>query len=284
MKPSRLPIAVLSSIVVLLAGAALARPAAAAESSVTIGTHGMKATLIAPDGSGPYPGVVVLHTSGGLEDADLDFARDLAKQGYVCLVPAFMAAYGITSETRQETFTRDRDDIESDLTAGVAALHADPRVGASPVGAVGFSNGGYFAAWLALAGKVGAGVGYYGAYTGAATDRDESTLRAVAAAKSSPFLILHGEEDDTVPVAAARRLAQILKAAGATYQIYTYPDAGHRFERAGVRSIASGFSNGGRHPGKGGDAGQAQPTGDAAAASDAWTQTLAFFSAYLAGH
>jgi Dienelactone hydrolase family len=63
-------------------------PSSAAETAIKVGVHNtMQATLITPAGLGPYPGVLVLHTSGGLEPADLEFARQLAREGYVCLVP-----------------------------------------------------------------------------------------------------------------------------------------------------------------------------------------------------
>ena len=129
----------------------LARPVSADQTEITVGVRNrMHATLVTPDGPGPYPGVLILHTSGGLEDADLAYANRLAGEGYVCLVPAFMAAYGLSSESRFDAFTRDGDAIYADLVAALAALQSNPKVNGSKLAAIGFSAGGYFAVWLAL--------------------------------------------------------------------------------------------------------------------------------------
>ncbi len=199
----------------------------------------MRATLVTPDGPGPYPGVLVLHTSGGLEDADIAFANALAREGYVCIVPAFMSAYGLTAASRQDTFTRDANPIYADFVSALDALKNNPKVQGSKLAAVGFSNGGYFAVWLALANNVQAAVGYYGAYSGAGTDKDLSRFAKIASASSAPILILHGANDTTVPVQAARRLARILESAQAPYEIQVYPDTGHLFDRGGFSPAAT---------------------------------------------
>jgi carboxymethylenebutenolidase len=262
----------LAALAVIVAGAV----ARADETTIDVGVRGsMHATLITPDGPGPFPGVIVLHTSGGLQTADLAYARALADEGYVCLVPAFMAAYGLDANSRQATFTNDAQSIYADLVQAVGALKRNPHVQGAKIGAVGFSNGGYFAVWLALAGAVQAGVGYYGAYSGANTDASETRFRQTANASSSPVLILHGAADATVPVGLARRLAKILEDANAPVEIHVYPDTGHLFDRGGFSPTAAFGKNA-----KLSDLAGADP-GDDAADSDAWSQTLAFFAAHL---
>ena len=106
-----------------------------------------------------------------------------------------------------------------------------PKIKPGALGAIGFSNGGYFAAWLAATGKVKAGVGYYGAYSGAATDQELKRFAQSFTASSAPFLILHGRSDSIVGVKAAERLNAIINKAGSPHQLVTYADADHRFER-----------------------------------------------------
>lgn len=65
----------------------------------------LDATLYKPAAGGPHPGVLILHTSGGLPAADLEYAARLADEGYVCLVPDFFKTYGLRANTRQQTFT-----------------------------------------------------------------------------------------------------------------------------------------------------------------------------------
>ena len=237
----------------LLTALVLASPAFAETSTLTVGVkRQMNATLFAPDGPGPYPGVLILHTSGGLKSADLDYAKHLSEQGYVCLVPAFMEAYGITALSRVQTFTSDAENVYGDLANGVDVLRANPKVAGGKVAAIGFSNGGYFAMWLAGTGKIDAGVSYYGALSGAGSDKTLSRFSSVFNEKSSPILILHGTSDRTVPVASAERLAEIVQRAGSPVTIQLYQGADHQFERD-LRNDAM-----------------------RAAATDAWDRTLAF--------
>src|SRR5215469_18479026 len=94
----------------------LAPAARAGVATVTVGVkQNITAYLYTPDGPGPYPGILLLHTSGGLQAADTAYAKQLAGQNYVVLVPAFMAAYGITGRTRQITFTSSAEPIYADF-------------------------------------------------------------------------------------------------------------------------------------------------------------------------
>jgi carboxymethylenebutenolidase len=235
----------------------LAPFARAGEATLSVGVkQNMSASLYTPDGPGPYPGVLLLHTSGGLRDADTAYAKQLAGQNYVVLVPAFMAAYGITGRTRQLTFTSSAEPIYADFVAALDMLSHQPKVAGRKLGAIGFSNGGYFAMWLAATNKGAAGVAYYGAFTGAGTDRSLSRFRSAFAKTSAPVLILHGAGDETVPIAAAENLASIVKAAGSPIEFQIYKGAWHEFDRVGGEA-------------------------NAAATADAWLRTLAFFGRYL---
>lgn len=242
----------------LLLATALAGGAQAAQVNTVVGVkQNMTAYLFTPDGNAPsYPGILLLHTSGGLRDADLAYAQQLMNANYVVLVPAFMAAYNINARTRQATFTTYADQIYADLVSALGTLQQNPKVAGHKLGAIGFSNGGYFATWLAATAKVSAGVAYYGAFTGAATDRSLSRFRGAFNRGSAPVLILHGTSDDTVPVQFAQGLAGIVKAAGSPFEIQLYNGAGHEFDRV---------------PG----------SENRAATEDAWARTLAFFKQYL---
>jgi carboxymethylenebutenolidase len=241
-----------------LAGSVLAVAARADTGTVMVGVnHKMRAFLVTPDGAGPYPAVLVLHTSGGLQGADTDFAQALAREGYVALVPAFMEAYGITARTRRDTFVGDAQPIYDDLAAALDMLARHDKVKGGKLGAIGFSNGGYFAMWLAATGKVQAGISYYGALSGAGSDISLGRFRAAFTAQSAPVLILHGTADGTVPVQAAQHLAEIIAAVHAPYTLQLYPGVDHRFDRTPDQPAAR------------------------AAAADAWRRTLDFLAANL---
>lgn len=251
----------LKSLGVLVAASVLwvlfVMPALADSTTTKVGVNkNMDAHLMTPDGPGPHPGILVLHTSGGLQSGDLDFAKRLVQEGYVVLVPAFLEAYGIRAKTRQATFTTHAQSIYADFVASLDLLRRNEKVDGKKLGVIGFSNGGYFALWLAATGQVQAGVSYYGALNGAGTDRSLSRFRQAFSNTSAPVLILHGTDDSTVPVRNAIELDSILTAAQSPHEFKQYPGAEHRFDRDG------GASN------------------DAAAA-DAWRRTQAFLGKIL---
>jgi carboxymethylenebutenolidase len=232
-------------------------PALADTTMVKVGVKkNMSAQLMTPDGPGPYPAILVLHTSGGLQSGDLEFAKRLVQEGYVTLVPSFLEAYGIRPQNRQSAFTIYAEPIYLDFIASLETLRSNEKVNGKKVAAIGFSNGGYFALWLAGTGQVQAGISYYGALTGAGTDKSLNRFRQAFSSKSAPVLILHGSDDSTVPVKNAIELDTILNAAQSPHEFHQYVGAEHRFERD------SGASN-------------------EAAAADAWQRSQAFLNEFL---
>jgi carboxymethylenebutenolidase len=218
----------------------------------------METTLYVPKGPGPFPTVLVMHTSGGISEADRGYCANLAREGYICAAPAFLRAHGINSpEIRRKAFTSERGAILEDFREVFQEMQAMPQAKRGAACAVGFSNGGYFAALMATGGRLKAAVSYYGTFTGANTDKNLDRMRERWTASSSPLLILAGEGDTTIGVATPRNLEVIIKAAGAPYEIRMYPGAGHDFDRIGTTG-----------------------PGNAAAAADAWPRTLAFFRAH----
>jgi len=217
----------------------------------------MESTLYVPKGAGPFPSILVMHTSCGISEADRGYCANLAREGYICQAPAFLRAYGITSgELRKKSFTTDARAILEDFRSIVLEMQAMPMAKKGAACVIGFSNGGYFAAMIAAGGRVQAAVSYYGTFTGANTDPTMSRMRERWNGASSPLLILAGEGDTTIGAETPRKLAEIIQAAGGRYEIKMYPGAGHDFDRAGT----TGPNN-------------------AAAAADAWQRTLAFLRA-----
>jgi carboxymethylenebutenolidase len=215
----------------------------------------MEATLYKPAGAGPFPAVLVLHTSSGLREADQEYARILADEGYVCIVPDFFTPYGLSQANRRLTFTTYAQPIYADFLAALETLKKMNEVQADRIGAVGFSNGGYWALLLAARGAVQAGVSYYGAVNGAGTDNLLYTFRAAFTSSSSPVLVLHGALDDTVLPRHAESLKSLLADAKAPHEFQMYDSAGHSYNRGKRRDVK--------------------------ATDDSWQRTLRFFDATL---
>ncbi|HTR83224.1 MAG TPA: dienelactone hydrolase family protein [Reyranella sp.] len=223
--------------------------------TVTVGVRkNMEATLFIPKGPGPFPTILEMHTSAGISEADRSYCANLAREGYICIAPAFLRAHAINSpELRRKSFTSEARPIYDDFVEIIGELDALPQAKKGATGAIGFSNGGFFAVLLAATQKVKAGVSYYGALDGARTQPDLAQFQKRITGASSPLLVLAGENDAIIGMEPPRKLESILKAAGAPYEIKYYPGTGHDFERSG----STGPNN-------------------AASAADAWQRTLAF--------
>jgi carboxymethylenebutenolidase len=222
---------------------------------IRVGAAGnIRAWVETPTGSGPFPALLVLSGSSGVKDRDLSIARTLAGEGYVAVVPYFLEAYGTTGKARFESFTTYADRIVADLASAVDTVAHRDGVRADRVGAIGYSNGGFFTTWLAAQRKIAAGVSYYGALTGAGTDRDLKRFETAFEGPGSPLLLLVGTADNYNR--ATHHLVGILKRAGSPFESAFYEGAHHEFDVLGAAE-------------------------DKAAAEDAWVRTRTFLAKYL---
>ena len=193
--------------------------------------HNMEATLYTPDGPGPYPTVLLMHTSAGLTETDKGWCLKLAREGFICIVPAFLLAHGnLKGQLRSLSFTTAAQEIYDQFRRDHRRTQS-PAQGPAGRGQrrISFSNGGYFALWLAATRQVKAGVSYYGALQGAGTDPQLTRFAKTFNAESSPVLELAGQNDTTIGMKVVNHLEKILKTSGAPYEVKIYPDARARF-------------------------------------------------------
>jgi carboxymethylenebutenolidase len=176
--------------------------------------------------------MLVLHTSIGLFDHELAYGQWLADQGYVALAPDYFAPVGVTAGTLDmKTFQADA--VREDLARAIDCLRSLAYVDKARVGAVGFSLGGYFALTLGTREDVRAVIAYYPGACDAPIDATCATLypmATVAAQMRAPVLLLHGQADAVVPFAFIRATQEILKGAGKTSELVSYPGVGHAFD------------------------------------------------------
>ena len=155
-----------------------------------------------PTGSGPFPGIIALHSSGGFSGSNMlieNFKSETwVKAGYAWYAPNFFVKHGITNDTRMDTFDKYREDIEKELAAIITLMKADPKVDSKNIFAIGFSNGGFWTSYLAGKGIVTAASSHYGVWK-ANFGRDWTNPYPMEyfSSKSSPLLALHGEDDST---------------------------------------------------------------------------------------
>ena len=169
-----------------------------------------------------------------MRDADHDYAMALTKEGYLSVVPDFFTAYEITTRTKRITWTEYRDEIHKDFTTIISEVKSLSKFPSRKVFAVGFSNGGYWAAALASRGEIDAGVSYYGAYSEGGTARgrrgmESGSIMEEADSDSAPLLMFHGTDDSFVPFEVAKIFEDLYPNVEAHY----YDDVEHIYERKG---------------------------------------------------
>jgi carboxymethylenebutenolidase len=223
------------SLVALLAlaaavGAADAKAEAKADATDSFQSGGKKVAVerFEPKGKGKHPALVMVHGSDGMTrhgKAYRQAARDLARRGYI----VFLVHYF----NRTGTKTADKATISKNFLAWMGTLRdalqyaaKRPGVDRERVGMIGYSLGAYLS--LSVAGgsaekgqvAVKCVVEYFGG------------LPAVMGAflkQMPPVLILHGEDDEVVPVKEAKDLAALLDKKKLPYEMKLYPKQKHGF-------------------------------------------------------
>ena len=93
-------------------------------------------SLQKPDGAGPFPAVVLLHTCGGLQQHVLEWSVRLRDHGYVAIVLDSFTPRGERSVCGNWRVSL--DEVAADAYAALAHLRAQPSVDARRIGVMGF--------------------------------------------------------------------------------------------------------------------------------------------------
>jgi carboxymethylenebutenolidase len=212
----------LAVIVVLLSSALSASTSKTV--SYKSGEDNVTGVLYAPDGKGPFPGIVVIHEWWGLNDWVKEQAAKLADQGYVALaVDLYRGKVATTPDEAHEIMRGVPEDrAQRDLHAAVEFLKAQSNVNKDRIGAIGWCMGGGYALDVALLEpSLRADVINYGHLA-----TDPGSIAKIHAA----VLGIFGGQDRGIPVDDVKKFEQALKQQGNKVEIVIYPDAGHAFE------------------------------------------------------
>ncbi len=169
-----------------------------------------------------HPAVLVLHSSAGLLGPGgatvRRWADGLARHGYIAYVVHY---FDRTRDTRTDDAREDElfPVWTTALQDAVTFARRDPAVDSARVSAFGVSLGGYMA--IAL-GAADPRVGRLVVLSGGFFPAFDAGVRRLP-----PTLLLHGSDDDVVPLAEAERVERALTRLRVPHALVVYPGQGH---------------------------------------------------------
>lgn len=221
----------------------------------------LRGYLATPEGTGPWPGVVVIHEIFGLDDMTRRHADRMAGAGYLTLAVDLYSVGGtlrcLVSTMRAMMKGEGRAFVDVE-TARRWLLHSPECTGS--VGVIGFCMGGGFALLAVDTGFDAASVNY-GEMPRHKSDPFEGAC---------PIVGSYGAQDRRLKHAAST-LDQALTKAGVVHDVKEYPDAGHAFLNdapVGPRPLRPLLRIAGMRP-------------EPESAADAWKRIEAFFATHL---
>lgn len=182
----------------------------------------MPAYLAVPDGTGPWPGVVVVHDFAGMNHDLRGQADWLAGQGFLAAAPD-LYYWGsrlrcLWTIMREVTAGTGRTVADTDAVRDWLSARDDCT---GRIGIIGFCMGGGYALALAAGHGYGACSTNYGGCPASA----ERALAGVC-----PVIGSYGGKDRSpMGASAGERLERALTTLGVDHEIKVYPDAGHGF-------------------------------------------------------
>ena len=224
-------------------------------------TAELNGVLAVPDGSGPWPAVVMVHEVFGIDEAMRAQITRLASAGYVVLMPDLFSRGGARKclTATFKALTAGQGQAFDDVEAAKQLVLARPDT-TEKVGVIGFCMGGGFALLLASRGYDASSVNY---------GMMPKDLDAVLSG-ACPIIGSFGAKDGQLKGAAAK-LDAALTAANIAHDVKEYPEAGHAFmnpHQAGGPVFGTLLRITGAKP-------------NPEAAADAWQRIEKFFAQHL---
>ncbi|MGB9121037.1 MAG: dienelactone hydrolase family protein [Candidatus Angelobacter sp.] len=173
-----------------------------------------------PSRAGNSPAVILIHGSGGPLHGLDPFASQAAMFGVHVFVLHYFERTGHNWAAPSQIESHFLAWLET-IKDAVSFVASQTGVDANRIGLLGFSLGAFLSLALATQdSRIAAVAELFGGLPEHFT-KDAGNL--------PPVLILHGEQDTTVPIDRAHELQRILQQHKIPYQIKIYPDQGHVF-------------------------------------------------------
>ncbi|MSQ53116.1 MAG: hypothetical protein EXR28_14660 [Betaproteobacteria bacterium] len=191
------------------------------------------------NGSGPFPAMVIMHSSRGIDNSIGNWAKTFNEMGIATFVVDSFAPRGL-SEISADRLTFSAGVVDSLRAFNI--LQRDARVDSRRIGVIGFSRGAiaamdsgfnrYRAAVLGQdAGKFALHIVFHGGCAQYAKTTD------------SPILIFLGTNDDFNNLGVCRKATEILSQQGTKVELVIYEGALHGFDTDYPRQVMPGIQN-----------------------------------------
>ena len=207
----------------------------------TVHGHGgdaINAYLARPLGTGPFPGVVLVHHAPGWDELYREFTRKFAHHGYVAISPNLYCREGhgttedVAAKVRAAGGVPD-DQVVGDVEGAMNHLRSLPYSNAK-VGVIGSCSGGRQTTLVACRTTgFNAAVDLWGGRV--VMSQEEITPKQPVAPidytrdLSCPLLGIFGEDDQSPTPAQVQQHEAELKKHSKKYEFHMYPNAGHGF-------------------------------------------------------
>jgi dienelactone hydrolase len=166
-----------------------------------------------------------LHTSNGYKTVR-KAVKGFIKSGYAVYTPDFFKRHGLNHKNRFKTWTKYRLAIEKELIELVELAKIDPKINAKNIFSVGYSNGGYWASFLAAKKHVNAS--HYGVWT---WPRTHSGYPARYFSKdSNPLLALHGNKETVQKIEYVKPQIELASSKSSRLKHHFFNDVGHSWD------------------------------------------------------
>ncbi len=182
-----------------------------------------------PEGTGPFPAVIVMHGSDGCKHNHLRIAEKLAGRGMAAFVPTWFGYH----ESRAHWDHLRPEDIPTAIADFQQLAEVDPERTAF----MGFSRGGGLALYYGSQTPGTRGiVNYFGltAWEGGLAELPHLSLNPddhldFIGSITCPILSFHGDADTVVPVTNTYLLNDACRRLGVAHEFVVYPGVDHSF-------------------------------------------------------
>lgn len=209
--------------------------------------------LAKPEGTGPWPAVIVIQEWWGLDEQTKLIADRFAEAGYLAFAPDLyhgeFAQMG-DSEKAMSLVEKYGPNAPEDLKSLYDALMQASDC-SGKVGSVGFCFGGRMSLTLGIYRPVNAICTFYGGGM-------QTIFKQLRQHLKAPVLGLFGDEDISIPVGTVEKFNKLLDDIGVENEVIVYPNSGHAFFRDSDPTVY-------------------KPE----ASADAWERVTRFFSKHL---